>query len=61
MGAGFLFVFVPLFLYLTPVTFLCVKIADRTSWKMGLLFASVLIFLPAALAAGWILVGTGVL
>ncbi|MEV7891691.1 hypothetical protein ACWD3I_38540 [Streptomyces sp. NPDC002817] len=61
MGAGFLFVFVLLFLYLTPMTLLCVKIADRNSWKMGLAFASVLIFLPAALIMGWILEGTGVL
>ncbi|AZP19767.1 hypothetical protein ACIGMX_11355 [Streptomyces aquilus] len=61
MGAGFLIVFVLLFLYLTPMTVLCVKIADRNSWKMGLVFASALIFLPAALIAGWILVGTGVL
>jgi len=61
VGAGFLFIFVPLFLYLTPMTLLCVKIADRNSWKMGLVFASGLIFLPAVLVTGWILVGTGVL
>ncbi|WP_406172735.1 hypothetical protein [Streptomyces sp. NBC_00996] len=59
MGAGFIFIFVPLFLYLTPTTLLCVKIADRTSWKMGLVFASGLIFLPAALVTVWVLVETG--
>jgi hypothetical protein len=61
VGSGFLFVFVPLFLYLTPVILLCVKIADRNSWKMGLAFASGLILLPGALVGGWILVGTGAL
>lgn len=60
MGAGFIFIFVPLFLYLTPVTLLCVKIADRTSWKMGLVFASGLIFLPAVFVGSWILTESGI-
>jgi hypothetical protein len=47
MGAGL--ILVPLFFYLTLVVLLCVKVADRTSWKMGWLFAVALIFGPAAL------------
>ncbi|MEV6024146.1 hypothetical protein [Streptomyces sp. NPDC052036] len=49
MGSGFSFIFIPLFLYVTLVVLLCVKIADNTSWKMGLLFATALIFLPAGI------------
>ncbi len=60
MGAYFILIFAPLFLYLTPVTLLCVKIADKTSWKMGIVFASALIFLPAMLIASWILTESGV-
>ncbi|MFF2994669.1 hypothetical protein ACFVTC_08820 [Streptomyces sp. NPDC057950] len=32
---------------MTLTALLCVKIAEKNSWKMGLLFATVLIFLPA--------------
>jgi hypothetical protein len=49
MGAGLGLVLIPLFFYLTAVVLLCVKVADRTSWKMGWVFAVALIFGPAAL------------
>lgn len=61
MGASFAFIFVPLFLYLTPMILLCLRITAKTSWKMGLAFAIGLILLPAGCLAAWILVGTGVL
>ncbi|MFJ5267215.1 hypothetical protein [Streptomyces sp. NPDC088358] len=44
---GIEFIFIPLFFYVTLTALLCVKIAEKNSWKMGLLFATVLIFLPA--------------
>ncbi|MEV6052336.1 hypothetical protein [Streptomyces sp. NPDC052107] len=47
MGSGLSFIFIPLFLYVTLVVILCVKVADKTSWKMGWLFATALIFFPA--------------
>ncbi|WP_393083881.1 hypothetical protein [Streptomyces sp. LN704] len=47
MGSGLGFIFIPLFFYVTLAALLCVKIAEKNSWKMGLLFAAVLIFLPA--------------
>ncbi|MFY4721042.1 MULTISPECIES: hypothetical protein [Streptomyces] len=47
MGSGFTFIFIPLFFYITLAVLLCVKIANNNSWKMGLLFATCLIFLPA--------------
>ncbi|MFE2421204.1 hypothetical protein [Streptomyces hokutonensis] len=47
MGSGITFIFIPLFFYVTLVALLCVKIVEKNSWKMGLLFATVLIFLPA--------------
>ncbi|MFC4503628.1 MULTISPECIES: hypothetical protein [Streptomyces] len=49
MGSGLTLILIPLFLYVTPVVLLCVKIADRTSWKIGWLFAAALILAPAAL------------
>ncbi|WP_330338041.1 hypothetical protein [Streptomyces sp. NBC_00557] len=49
MGSGLSFIFIPLFLYVSLVVILCVKIADNTSWKMGWLFAAALIFFPAGL------------
>lgn len=39
MGSSLTLIVIPLFLYLAPVVLLCVKIADRTSWKVGWLFA----------------------
>ncbi|WP_329249275.1 hypothetical protein OG223_17950 [Streptomyces sp. NBC_01478] len=48
MGSGAGFIVVPLFFYVTLCALLCVKIADKNTWKMGLLFATPLIFLPAA-------------
>lgn len=47
MGSGAGFIVVPLFIYVVLCALLCVKIADKNSWKMGLLFAVPLIFLPA--------------
>ncbi|WP_369392383.1 hypothetical protein AB5J72_35955 [Streptomyces sp. CG1] len=47
MGSGFSFIFIPLFFYVTLAVLLCVKIAEKNSWKMGLVFATALIFLPA--------------
>lgn len=44
MGAGILIV--PLTVYLLPMTLLCVKVGDRTSWKVGRLMAAVGVFLP---------------
>ncbi|WP_330288844.1 hypothetical protein [Streptomyces sp. NBC_00576] len=49
MGAGLVLIFIPLFFYLTSAVLLCVKVADRTSSKMGWLFSVALIFGPAAL------------
>ncbi|MFH8701990.1 hypothetical protein [Streptomyces chartreusis] len=47
MGAGLLFyIGVPLFFYLILVTILCVKIGDKTTWRMGWLMAAGLVFLP---------------
>jgi hypothetical protein len=46
MGSGITFIFVPLFFYVILALLLCVKIAMKNSWKMGLLFAVPLIFLP---------------
>ncbi|GAA3855513.1 hypothetical protein GCM10023084_06880 [Streptomyces lacrimifluminis] len=44
MGAGILIV--PLAVYVALVTVLCVKVGDRTSWKMGRLMAAAVVFLP---------------
>jgi hypothetical protein len=60
MGSGLTFVAIPLFLYLTPVVLLCVKVADKTSWKMGWLIAVGLIFAPAALLTVGALYDSGV-
>ncbi|MFF0159945.1 hypothetical protein ACFYRY_20780 [Streptomyces sp. NPDC005263] len=60
MGSGLAFIFIPLFLYVTPVALLCVKVADRTSWKMGWLFATALILAPAALLTVGALYDSGV-
>ncbi|MFI6464469.1 hypothetical protein [Streptomyces sp. NPDC050528] len=46
MGSGITFIFVPLFFYVPLAVLLCVKIAMKNSWKMGLLFAVALVFLP---------------
>ncbi|MEU3664098.1 hypothetical protein AB0E77_30810 [Streptomyces sp. NPDC032940] len=50
MGAGLLFfVSVPLFLYLLPMTWLCVKVGEKTSWRTGWAMAAAGIFLPLGL------------
>lgn len=48
MGSGAGFIVIPLFFYVTLCALLCVKIADTNSWKVALLFAVPLIFLPTA-------------
>ena len=48
MGSGAGYIVIPLFFYVTLCALLCVKIADKNSWKTGLLFAVPLIFLPTA-------------
>lgn len=44
MGAGILIV--PLAVYLFFMTVLCVKVGDKTSWKVGWLLAAAGVFLP---------------
>lgn len=46
MGAGILIV--PLTFYLVLMTVLCVKVGDKTSWKVGWLMAAAGVFLPIA-------------
>ena len=49
MGTGAIAVVFFLFLlYLVLATFLCVKVAENTTWKMAVLIASGVIFLPFA-------------
>lgn len=47
VGAGILIV--PLTVYLALLTALCVKVGDKTSWKVGRLMAAAVVFLPIAL------------
>ena len=49
MGAGILIV--PLTVYLVLVTVLCVKVGDKSSWKVGWLMAAAVVFLPIAVVA----------
>ncbi|MEV0635250.1 hypothetical protein AB0I77_09850 [Streptomyces sp. NPDC050619] len=44
MGAGILIL--PLTVYVVLVTILCVKVGDKTSWKVGWLMAAAVVFLP---------------
>ncbi|WP_158812214.1 hypothetical protein [Streptomyces fulvoviolaceus] len=48
MGAGILIV--PLTVYLVLMALLCVKVGDRTSWKVGWLMAAAGVFLPIGVA-----------
>jgi uncharacterized membrane protein YgaE (UPF0421/DUF939 family) len=47
VGAGILIV--PLAVYAVLVTVLCVKVGDKTSWKVGWLMAAAVVFLPVGL------------
>lgn len=58
MGSGLILIL--LFFCVTPTLLLCAKIADKTSWKVGSLFAFGLIVLPAALFAVGALYDSGI-
>ncbi|MFF7452581.1 MULTISPECIES: hypothetical protein [unclassified Streptomyces] len=47
MGAGILLV--PLAVYVPLMALFCVKVGDKTSWKVGWAMAAACIFLPLAL------------
>lgn len=46
---------VPLTVYLVLVTWLCVAVGDRTSWRVGWLMAVGGVFLPLALFVAMLL------
>ncbi|WP_162931276.1 hypothetical protein [Streptomyces sporangiiformans] len=55
MGSGAtVIVGLPLFLYLGLVTLLCVKVGDKTSWKVGWLMAAGTVLLPLALFVAFV-------
>lgn len=50
MGSGAnIIIGVPLIFYLALMTLLCVKVGQKTSWKVGWLMAAGGIFLPLAM------------
>ncbi|MEU0398314.1 hypothetical protein ABZ208_37345 [Streptomyces sp. NPDC006208] len=53
MGLGI--IIVPLFLYLALMTLLCVKVGDKTSWKVGWLMAAGGVLLPLAMFVAFII------
>ncbi|MEV7891333.1 hypothetical protein ACWD3I_34605 [Streptomyces sp. NPDC002817] len=47
MGAGILLV--PMTVYVVLMALFCVKVGDKTSWKVGWAMAAACVFLPLAL------------
>ena len=45
---------VPITIYLGLVTWLCVAVGDRTSWRVGWLMAAGGVFLPLALVVAFL-------
>jgi hypothetical protein len=56
MGSGAnVIIAVPLFFYLALMTLFCVKVGDKTSWKVGWLMAGATVFMPLALYVAFLI------
>ncbi|MFG2030565.1 hypothetical protein [Streptomyces sp. NPDC048825] len=56
MGSGAsVIIAMPLFLYLSLMALLCLKVGTKTSWKVGWLMAAGSVFMPLALFVAFLI------